>query len=68
MNLLCTYNNNVTATMVLLEKMKEYDVRYIVFSSTAATYGEPENIPIVETDKTEPTNPMVRQSWPLKKC
>lgn len=51
------YMNNVAATMVLLEKMKEYKVPYIVFSSTAATYGEPENIPIVETDKTEPTNP-----------
>lgn len=51
------YNNNVAATMVLLEKMKEYKVSYIVFSSTAATYGEPENIPIVETDRTQPTNP-----------
>ncbi|UZQ85215.1 UDP-glucose 4-epimerase GalE [Thermoclostridium stercorarium] len=54
---LAYYNNNVMATMVLLEKMRDYGVRYIVFSSTAATYGEPENIPIMETDKTEPTNP-----------
>jgi len=54
---LAYYNNNVAATMVLLEKMRQYSVPYIVFSSTAATYGEPENIPIVETDKTEPTNP-----------
>lgn len=51
------YNNNVAATMVLLEKMKEHHVNNIVFSSTAATYGEPENIPIIETDRTEPTNP-----------
>ncbi|NLK68321.1 MAG: UDP-glucose 4-epimerase GalE [Clostridiaceae bacterium] len=51
------YNNNVAATMVLLGKMKEHGVNYIVFSSTAATYGEPENIPIVETDRTQPTNP-----------
>jgi UDP-glucose 4-epimerase len=43
--------------MVLLGKMKEHGVNYIVFSSTAATYGEPENIPIVETDRTQPTNP-----------
>lgn len=51
------YSNNVAATMVLLETMRKYDVKHIVFSSTAATYGEPENIPIVETDKTQPTNP-----------
>lgn len=51
------YHNNVYATMNLLKKMKEHDVKKIVFSSTAATYGEPENIPILERDKTEPTNP-----------
>ena len=37
--------------------MKQYGVNKIVFSSTAATYGEPENTPILETDKTVPTNP-----------
>lgn len=37
--------------------MKKNNVNNIVFSSTAATYGEAENIPILETDKTEPTNP-----------
>ena len=36
--------------------MKEHGVKYIVFSSTAATYGEPENTPILESDKTIPTN------------
>lgn len=51
------YHNNVYGTMCLLEKMKEHRVKYIVFSSTAATYGEPERIPIVETDRTMPTNP-----------
>ncbi|MBZ4683849.1 MAG: UDP-glucose 4-epimerase [Fusobacteriaceae bacterium] len=51
------YNNNVYGTMCLLEVMKENNVKKIVFSSTAATYGEPENIPILETDKTFPTNP-----------
>ena len=54
---LAYYNNNVLATMVLLEKMRDYGIKYIVFSSTAATYGEPDNIPILETDRTEPTNP-----------
>ena len=51
------YNNNVLSTLKLIDKMRKYDVKKIVFSSTAATYGEPENIPILETDKTEPTNP-----------
>ncbi len=51
------YNNNVAATANLLKKMNQYNVKKIVFSSTAATYGEPENIPILESDKTEPTNP-----------
>ena len=48
--------NNVNGTKVLLESMIAHDVKKIVFSSTAATYGEPENIPILESDKTCPTN------------
>ena len=51
------FNNNVYGMQILLEKMVERGVDKIVFSSTAATYGEPEKIPIEETDKTEPTNP-----------
>ena len=51
------FNNNVSGTISLLEAMRDHNVKYIVFSSTAATYGEPENIPILETDKTFPTNP-----------
>lgn len=50
------FNNNVYGTINLLEVMKEHNVKYIVFSSTAATYGEPENTPILEEDKTLPTN------------
>lgn len=50
------FNNNVSGTISLLEAMKDYSVDKIVFSSTAATYGEPESIPILETDKTIPTN------------
>lgn len=50
------FSNNVHGTISLLEAMKDYRVKYIVFSSTAATYGEPENIPIEEGDKTLPTN------------
>ncbi len=51
------YDNNVYGTMCLLKKMVEYGVKNIVFSSTAATYGEPEQVPIKETDRTLPTNP-----------
>lgn len=50
------YDNNLCGTKVLLDSMLSHDIKKIVFSSTAATYGEPERIPILETDKTEPTN------------
>jgi len=50
------YDNNLCGTKVLLESMVAHNVDKIVFSSTAATYGEPERVPILETDKTEPTN------------
>lgn len=50
------YNNNLHGTEVLLKSMVAHGVKNIVFSSTAATYGEPENIPILETDRTLPTN------------
>lgn len=51
------YENNIYGTKVLLEAMVANGVKRVVFSSTAATYGEPENIPILETDRTCPTNP-----------
>jgi len=51
------YNNNVVSTLNLVTKMAEHNVDKIVFSSTAATYGEPQNTPILETDATVPTNP-----------
>ena len=51
------YENNLYGTKVLLDAMIEPGVDKIVFSSTAATYGEPENIPILESDRTCPTNP-----------
>lgn len=50
------FNNNVGGTISLLEAMRDYNVKYIVFSSTAATYGEPEVVPISEDSKTIPTN------------
>lgn len=51
------FENNFYGTLCLLKAMRKHNVNKIVFSSTAATYGEPENIPILETDKTFPTNP-----------
>ena len=51
------FNNNVYGMQILLESMVRNGVDKIVFSSTAATYGEPEKIPIEENDRTQPTNP-----------
>lgn len=50
------YDNNLCGTKVLLESMVAHRIDKIVFSSTAATYGEPKNIPIMESDSTHPTN------------
>ncbi|MCB5239258.1 MULTISPECIES: UDP-glucose 4-epimerase GalE [Niallia] len=51
------YDNNVYGAMTLLKVMHANDVKKIVFSSTAATYGEAKNFPIQENDPTVPTNP-----------
>ena len=51
------YGNNVEGAVSLLTAMQAHGVDKIVFSSTAATYGEPEKQPIEEGDRTEPTNP-----------
>ncbi|MCX4666661.1 UDP-glucose 4-epimerase GalE [Streptomyces sp. NBC_01381] len=51
------WDNNVGGTMALLAAMRSSDVRKLVFSSTAATYGEPVSTPITETDPTAPTSP-----------
>ena len=50
------YDNNLCGTKTMLESMVAHGIDKIVFSSTAATYGEPEKTPILETDRTEPTN------------
>ncbi|MGD0062403.1 MAG: UDP-glucose 4-epimerase GalE [Streptosporangiaceae bacterium] len=51
------WSNNLGGTIALLEAMREIGVRRLVFSSTAAVYGEPERTPITETDPTRPTSP-----------
>lgn len=50
------YDNNLYGTTVLLRSMVAHGVDKIVFSSTAATYGEPQRVPILENDPTVPTN------------
>lgn len=51
------FDNNTSGMVKLLEVMNECGVKYIVFSSTAATYGIPEEIPILETTPQNPINP-----------
>lgn len=51
------YLNNVCGTINLLDAMREYGIDKIVFSSTAATYGEPEYVPIDEAHPQDPINP-----------
>ncbi|SED57321.1 UDP-galactose 4-epimerase [Streptomyces sp. 2231.1] len=51
------WENNVAGSLALLGAMRDAGVRTLVFSSTAATYGEPEQVPITETAPTRPTNP-----------
>lgn len=51
------YNNNVVNTIHLLDMMRKYQVKYLVFSSTCATYGVPERMPIIEEMEQKPINP-----------
>lgn len=48
---------NVDGTRILLDEMYKQNIRKIVFSSSAATYGEPKVVPILENSETKPTNP-----------
>jgi len=48
---------NVDGTRILLDEMRKQSITKIVFSSSAATYGEPKVVPILETSETNPTNP-----------
>ena len=62
------YSNNLCGPEVLLESMVAHGIDKIVFSSTAATYGEPESIPILETDRTLPTNCYGETKLSMEKC
>jgi len=61
------YMNNVGGTMNLLSSMLKYDIKKIVFSSTAATYGEPEYIPIDENHPQNPINPYGQSKLMIEK-
>lgn len=51
------YENNVVSTIFLLQEMIRSGVKKLIFSSTAAVYGEPKEVPVIESAETVPTNP-----------
>lgn len=61
------YDNNVVSFVYLLQAMRRHKVKNIVFSSTAAVYGEPKRIPIMEDDDKNPTNPYGRSKLTMEK-
>ncbi|MFP7736403.1 UDP-glucose 4-epimerase GalE [Priestia aryabhattai] len=54
------YHNNITGTLVLCQTMKKYDVKKMIFSSSANVYGVPKNVPITEDSPLAPINPYGR--------
>src|SRR5690606_19738846 len=66
------YRNNTAEPLTLLEVMQEFGCRNFVFSSTCATYGVPEMVPIVESNPQNPINPYGRSKlmleWILRDC
>lgn len=61
------FDNNVYGTQILLEVMNQFGIKNIVFSSTAATYGEPKQVPITEDMPTNPTNPYGESKLTMEK-
>ena len=64
---LAYYANNTAGTINLLKAMDLAGVKQLVFSSTCATYGEPETTPIVETTRQEPVNPYGWSKWCIER-
>ncbi|PTM59153.1 UDP-glucose 4-epimerase GalE [Desmospora activa] len=60
------YDNNINGTRTLLAAMADHGVDRIVFSSTAAVYGEPKRVPILETDSTAPASPYGETKWAIE--
>ncbi|MCL6574481.1 MAG: NAD-dependent epimerase/dehydratase family protein, partial [Bacillus sp. (in: Bacteria)] len=54
------YHNNITSTLILCSVMKKYNVKRLVFSSSATVYGVPERVPITENSPLRVTNPYGR--------
>lgn len=54
------YRNNVAGTATLLDRMAAHDVKTIVFSSSAAVYGDPRSVPVAEDEPTQPASPYAR--------
>ncbi len=61
------YHNNVANTLNLLDVMVKHNVKYIIFSSTCATYGEPEIMPITEDMQQNPINPYGASKWMVER-
>lgn len=61
------YENNISNGLNLINAMLDNGVKNIVFSSSAATYGEPEQVPIAESHQTKPTNPYGRTKLMFEK-
>jgi UDP-glucose 4-epimerase len=61
------FNNNVKNSLNLIEILEEFEVKKIVFSSSAAVYGEPKEIPIPENHPCVPTNPYGETKWIFEK-
>jgi len=57
------YHNNVSTTINVLETMLEAGVKKFVFSSTCATYGDPDTVPITEEESKKPVSPYGRSKW-----
>ncbi|MEJ2638529.1 MAG: UDP-glucose 4-epimerase GalE [Desulfosarcinaceae bacterium] len=57
---LAYYHNNITGTLVLVEQMRAFDVKHLVFSSSATVYGDPHKVPITEDFPLQATNPYGR--------
>lgn len=60
------YQNNVATTISVLEAMREAGVKKFVFSSTCATYGDPDSVPITEAEKKAPVSPYGRSKWMME--
>jgi UDP-glucose 4-epimerase len=61
------FNNNVKNSLNLIEIMEEFNIKKIIFSSSAAVYGEPKEIPITEEHPCAPTNPYGETKWIFEK-